>query len=230
MLHPLLPFAIKGVIWYQGESNANNVAQAAAYRGQFSSLITSWRREWGQTVILRSGGTEITRKGRHPEERSDEGSLSIQGCSPPSTFPFLWVQLPNFGAADASPPTQSAWATQRESMEAALSLPNTGRRHDRRRRPGDLHPRNKLDVGIRLARVALKTVYGGQSSRQVRRTARIICWATPMSSISRTLMVASSSARPTAGPGAFAIAGVDRKFVWANAKIVAAGCMSGATT
>jgi len=36
MLHPLLPFAIKGVIWYQGESNANNVAQATAYRDQFS--------------------------------------------------------------------------------------------------------------------------------------------------------------------------------------------------
>ena len=51
MMHPLLPFAIKGVIWYQGESNANNDAQAAAYRGQFSSLITSWRREWGQPSI-----------------------------------------------------------------------------------------------------------------------------------------------------------------------------------
>ncbi len=81
MIHPILPFAIKGVIWYQGESNANNAAQAAAYREQFATLITSWRRVWG------GGG------GR-------------------STFPFLWVQLPNFGAADSTPPSlaDSAWA------------------------------------------------------------------------------------------------------------------------
>ena len=44
MIRPILPFAIKGVIWYQGESNANNVEQAAAYRGQFATLIESWRR------------------------------------------------------------------------------------------------------------------------------------------------------------------------------------------
>ena len=46
MIHPLLQLPIKGVIWYQGESNANNDAQAAAYRAQFATLITSWRREW----------------------------------------------------------------------------------------------------------------------------------------------------------------------------------------
>ena len=47
MLHPITPFAIKDVIWYQGESKANNVAQAAAVRDQFKSLITSWRGEFG---------------------------------------------------------------------------------------------------------------------------------------------------------------------------------------
>lgn len=49
MIKPILPFPIKGVIWYQGESNSNNDAQATAYRAQFSTLIQSWRAEWNQS-------------------------------------------------------------------------------------------------------------------------------------------------------------------------------------
>jgi sialate O-acetylesterase len=188
MLHPLLPFAIKGVIWYQGESNANNVAQAAAYRGQFSSLITSWRRAW-------SSGKE--------------------------TFPFLWVQLPNFGAADASPPAQAGWATQRESMAAALSLPNTGQAitidvGD----PGDIHPRNKQDVGKRLAGVALKTVYGRAivASGPTYRSHRVVgdTIVVDFANAAGGLVVSSADGRA----GAFAIAGANGKFVWANTRVV----------
>lgn len=47
MIAPLTPYAIRGVIWYQGENDANN-AQAALYRKLFRSLIEDWRREWGQ--------------------------------------------------------------------------------------------------------------------------------------------------------------------------------------
>jgi sialate O-acetylesterase len=186
MVHPLLPFAIKGVIWYQGESNANNVAQAAAYRGLFASLMTSWRHELGS--------------GRE-------------------TFPFLWVQLPNFGAVDSTPPAQAGWATQRESMEAALSLPNTGRAitiDD----GGDLHPPNKQDVGARLARVALKTVYGRAvvASGPTYRSHHILgdTVVVDFANSDGGLVVSSSDGRV----GAFAIAGADRKFVWANARIV----------
>jgi len=46
MLHPLLAFPIKGVLWYQGESNANNAEQAQNYRGQFQRLINDWRKSW----------------------------------------------------------------------------------------------------------------------------------------------------------------------------------------
>ena len=68
MVYPLLPMPIKGVIWYQGESNANNAAEARAYRTQFATLIRSWRRELnggkgarlplplGAVAELRSGG------------------------------------------------------------------------------------------------------------------------------------------------------------------------------
>ncbi|MCP1582803.1 sialate O-acetylesterase [Pseudoxanthomonas mexicana] len=46
MIHPLQPYAVRGVIWYQGEANANSVADAVAYRSQFPALIRQWRRQW----------------------------------------------------------------------------------------------------------------------------------------------------------------------------------------
>ncbi|SDC03281.1 sialate O-acetylesterase [Niabella drilacis] len=43
MIHPLIPFTLKGVIWYQGESNAGRAYQ---YRQLFPAMIRSWRKEW----------------------------------------------------------------------------------------------------------------------------------------------------------------------------------------
>ncbi|MGQ9650711.1 MAG: sialate O-acetylesterase [Phycisphaerae bacterium] len=45
MIHPLLPFGIKGAIWYQGESNAGRAFQ---YRTLFPAMIRNWRRDWGR--------------------------------------------------------------------------------------------------------------------------------------------------------------------------------------
>jgi sialate O-acetylesterase len=50
MIHPLLPYAVKGVIWYQGEANAE-VPLAYAYRTQFADLIRQWRRNFGQEKL-----------------------------------------------------------------------------------------------------------------------------------------------------------------------------------
>ena len=47
MIHPLINFAIKGVIWYQGESNADNMAEALKYESQLKNMITDWRKKWG---------------------------------------------------------------------------------------------------------------------------------------------------------------------------------------
>ena len=186
MLHPLLPFPIKGVIWYQGESNANEIAQAAAYREQLATLIRSWRQEWG-------------------------GELG--------DFPFLWVQLPNFGAGDTVPPASAAWATLRESQTAALALPNTGQAVTIDvGEPDDIHPRNKQDVGARLALVARSVAYGQHvvSSGPVYRehtirdgTVEVTFDHTDGGLVSRV-------------PGdvlGFAVAGEDRRFAWAHARI-----------
>jgi sialate O-acetylesterase len=186
MVHPLQRYPIKGVLWYQGESNANSVEQAAEYRALFAKLITSWRREW----------------------------VGVDD------FPFLWVQLPNVNAPDSAPPARTAWATQRESMTAALTLPNTGQAvtidvgdaHE-------LHPRNKQDVGARLALVARRVAYGqpvvasGPTYR--RHTVRDGRVWIEFDNISGGL----TSRAPDGTVGGFAIAGSDRKLVWAHARI-----------
>ena len=121
MINPLIPFVIKGAIWYQGESNANRAYQ---YRTLFPNMITNWREQWGQ-----------------------------------GDFPFFFVQLANF-MAPSEEPGESAWAELREAQTMTLSLPNTGMatiidigEAD------DIHPRNKQDVGRRLALSALKVAY-----------------------------------------------------------------------
>jgi len=51
MIHPLQPYGLRGVIWYQGEANANTAADALAYRQQFPQLIAQWRQQWGQPQL-----------------------------------------------------------------------------------------------------------------------------------------------------------------------------------
>ena len=190
MVHPLLPIAIKGVIWYQGESNANDDAQAHAYRAQFRQLITSWRHEF-------NGGRE-------------------------PTFPFLWVQLPNFQQPDAEPSaTGGGWPIIRESMTAALSLPSTGQAITIDvGEAGDIHPKNKIDVGRRLALVARRVAYGERvltsgptyGTHTVRGGRVTVRFA----NIGRGLVAHGVT---DGSVGAFALAGADHHFVWAQARI-----------
>ncbi len=48
MIHPLIPFAIKGVIWYQGESNAQTLDTSIEYQTLLPAMIVDWRTRWGQ--------------------------------------------------------------------------------------------------------------------------------------------------------------------------------------
>ena len=123
MIAPLLPYPIKGVIWYQGESNASRAQQ---YATLFPNMIKDWRQQWGG-----------------------------------DNFPFLFVQLANFMPGGA-PVDQ--WAYLREAQNKALELENTGMAvtidiGD----SADIHPRNKQDVGDRLARAAQAVAYGDAS-------------------------------------------------------------------
>jgi sialate O-acetylesterase len=117
---PLTHTPIKGVIWYQGESNAD---RAYEYRGLFPTMIQDWRRHWGQ-----------------------------------GDFPFLFVQLANYREEPAQP-QPSSWAELREAQTLALQLPNTGMAVAIDiGEAGDIHPRNKVEVGRRLCRAALRVL------------------------------------------------------------------------
>ncbi|HEY4955526.1 MAG TPA: sialate O-acetylesterase [Gemmatimonadaceae bacterium] len=201
MLHPLLPFPIRGVIWYQGESNANNDAQAMAYRAQFVTLIRSWRREWESGPAATEGRQEL---------------------------PFLWVQLPNYGPIDSLPPLHAGWATLRESQAAALSLPATAQVVTIDvGEANSLHPRNTQEVGRRLALAARSVAYGehviyaGPTYR--RHEARGGRVTVEFDNVGGGL-VSRAPFAPRAEPLrdrvlGFAVAGADRRFVWAEARI-----------
>ena len=82
------------------------------------------------------------------------------GQGGPENFPFFWVQLPNFKARQADPNRVTSWAVMRESMQQVLKQPATGMAvtidvGEAR----DIHPKNKQDVGHRLAQVALAAAY-----------------------------------------------------------------------
>lgn len=122
MIAPLLPFALKGTIFYQGEAETWKTIE---YESVFPGLIQAWRADWGQ-----------------------------------GNFPFGFVQLANFGTRGEEP-EETALPRFREAQARALRLPDTGMAvtvdiGD----PRDLRPRNKEDVGARLALWAEARVYG----------------------------------------------------------------------
>ena len=180
MISPLVPFAIKGAIWYQGESNAGRAFQ---YRTLLPALIKDWRSSFGA------------------------GDLG-----------FHIVSLANFQGTSAEP-IDNDWAELREAQALCTkALPNCGiAMAIDIGEAGDIHPKNKQEVGRRLALSALAVTYGKK-----------IEWSGPWY---KAMKVTDKGIRLTfdhVGSGleakggrltGFAIAGEDRKFVWADAVI-----------
>jgi sialate O-acetylesterase len=202
MINPILPYAISGVIWYQGESNAGRAYQ---YRTAFPLLITDWRRAWGQ-----------------------------------GDFPFYFCQLANYQPKKDTP-GESSWAELREAQSLALSLPKTGQAVlIDIGEAGDIHPRNKKDVGERLARIALANDYGRDipfsgpvydgmkiEGNKVRISFKhteggLVAKPVPpthdvMTRENKTAPTVRNS--PNSELEGFAICGEDRQWVWADARI-----------
>ena len=177
MLAPLFPFALRGAIWYQGESNAGRAYQ---YRALFPTMIRNWRSAWG------------------------------------SDFPFFFVQLPNWRARQDLP-GESDWAELREAQAMTLREPRTGMAIAIDLGGEDLHPRNKLDVGRRLAALALANVYKEAiiSSGPLFDRFRI-----DGNQVRISFKYAQGlSTSDGGGVKGFALAGADHRFVWADARI-----------
>lgn len=120
MIAPLSPLPIRGVLWYQGESNSA-LARVHSYDRVMRTLIEDWRSQWGV-----------------------------------GDFPFLYVQISNFTSTPAED-----WATLRQQQVRTLALRNTAMAVTIDiGNPTDVHPTDKLDVGLRLARAARALSYG----------------------------------------------------------------------
>ena len=177
MIAPLTPFPIRGVIWYQGESNSKLV-RAPLYGRVFRTMIEDWRREWGA-----------------------------------GDFPFLYVQISNFRSN-----AEEDWAALREQQRRTLELSNTAMAVTIDiGNPDNVHPTDKVDVGVRLALAARALSYGEDISY----SGPMFRQATPEGSAIRVWfdhhakgLVAKDGALT-----AFEVAGLEGKFVAATATI-----------
>jgi len=132
-------------------------------------------------------------------------------------FPFLFVQLANFMERKPEP-SESAWAELREAQMAALRLPNTGMAVAIDiGEANDIHPKNKQDVGKRLALAALAKAYGFKIEYSGPLFERMEIEGNK----ARIFFTHTGSGLVCKGDKllGFAIAGEDKKFVWADAKI-----------
>lgn len=183
MINAVIPYAIKGVIWYQGESNTG---AAYLYRDLFPAMVKGWRDKWGE-----------------------------------GDFPFLYAQLTAFDADKRGPdPGNSNWAELREAQLLALKkIPNSGMAVIMDvGEATDIHPRDKKTVGERLALIALKQSYGQN----------IQCYSPMFKSVerkgSRMIVRFDNAYAGLKYTGAklegFALVVDDKKFVWADARIV----------
>lgn len=183
MVHPLVPFSLRGALWYQGESNAS---EAEAYRDLLPLLIESWRSVFKQPDLA-----------------------------------FGIVQLASFQALAPDLPAQGGWAELRDAQFAThRSVRGTGLAvttdvGD----AGDIHPRNKQEVGRRLALWALREVYQrpvGEWSGPLYRSARFVGGECLLEFDHVGEGLRCRDPGPLEG---FAVAGADGAFVWAQAEI-----------
>ncbi len=176
MIAPLTPAAIRGVIWYQGESNSA-LARVSIYDRIMRTLIEDWRRQWGV-----------------------------------GDFPFLYVQIANFTSSPAED-----WASLRQQQVQTLQVRNTAMAVTIDiGNPTDVHPIDKLDVGLRLARAARALSYG----ETVEYSGPMFRQTTPEGASLRVWFEHAKGLTAKSGPlTGFEVAGVDGKFASATATI-----------
>lgn len=183
MIAPVVPFSLRGVIWYQGETNAFQ-KNGLKYTDKMRDLIEGWRKVWG------------------------------------TDFPFYFVQIAPWQPQKGGYPAgelQTLW----EAQVASLKIPHTGMvvTTDLVDNVSDIHPRNKLDVGNRLALWAFAKTYGKSGivySGPLYKSMKIEGHKVRLSFAHVGGGLASRDSKP---PAEFEIAGDDGKFVPADAII-----------
>ncbi len=182
MIHPLVPYAIRGVLWYQGEYDG---LRAAEYSHLLPAMIGSWRQIWGA-----------------------------------GDFPFYIVQLANFGREKTDPNQCGSWPLLREAQAStAAKLPNCGLAVAIDIGEAEnIHPTNKQEAGRRLSLLALakdygkkEIVYSGPIFKSMSIEGRDV--SITFDSLGGGLLSKGEELK------GFAIAGSDKIFYWADARI-----------
>lgn len=185
MIAPLTKYAIAGVIWYQGESNAK---AAGSYAQLLDTMIGSWRKAWNENL------------------------------------PFYYVQIAPFHYSA----TEDA-ALLREQQDEAAKKENTGMVviNDLVTDTTDIHPKDKHDVGYRLAGWALARTYGKTGihykspsfrSLEIKGSRAIVLVEDAPGGLT-TRGTGASGVVLAAGASGFLIAGADKVFYPAEVKI-----------
>lgn len=178
MIHPLVPYTIKGAIWYQGESN---VGRAEQYKRLFPLMIEDWRQKWGYN------------------------------------FPFYFVQLAPY--LYTAPDQKDQSQKLRNAQRYALNLPKTGMAVTLDiGKLATAHPAFKQKVGERLGRFALANEYGKNivASGPLFKKANV----SGNEIVIEFASVGSGLIPFDKGLFGFEIAGADKMYVEAQAKIV----------
>jgi len=136
MIAPLIPYAIKGATWYQGESNANRAWQ---YRTLFPDLIRNWRQDWGQ------GDFTFLAVQLAPFDRNKKRSLEAITAAPGDSD---WAELRE----------AQLLATKVLPKVGLAVITDVGDKDD-------IHPTKKEPVGARLALLARGIAYGEKIER-----------------------------------------------------------------
>ncbi len=182
MIWPLVPYTVRGVLWYQGEIN---VSKPDAYEKLFTTLMHDWRRKWKKPHM-----------------------------------PFLFVQLPPAGERSESPPSVSKLARLREAQSRASLLPSTymvSAVDSIQSKNANWHDSDKQLIGQRLAHLALSTQYNKPFPFKGPTLDR----AVPEGSKVRLRFRNTTHGLIKKGDDlkGFAIAGEDKKLVWAQSEI-----------
>ncbi|MFT3829104.1 MAG: sialate O-acetylesterase [Opitutaceae bacterium] len=130
MIRPLAPFALRGALWYQGESNIIGVDDGARYCDKMLALVRGWRAVWGRELSF-----YFVQVAPHLYHVVRPGTVVSPECTP-----RLWEAQ----AAAARLLPRSGMIVTTDLVDDLF----------------DIHPRNKKDVGERLARLALAGDYG----------------------------------------------------------------------
>ena len=145
MVAPFLSMPIRGFLWYQG---CSNVGRAVQYESLFQALILDWQARFNKN-------SEVA---PYPKPEPTGPRRFYQYNS--KAIPFYFVQIANYlQRKDLQP--QSGWAAIREAQRKALRLDGVGMAVNIDiGMANDIHPKNKQEVGRRLALLALNRTYG----------------------------------------------------------------------